>query len=165
MKAIYGKKIGMTRIFTAAGESIPATVIETTPNTVFQVKTAANDGYDAVQIGIGTQKPQRVNRPLSRHVAKAEKGTPRELAEIRLSERNGCKKGLVSGGPDDSPATACLTGSIPSSMGRKVSGNSQQSTYLASHSRRIFFVNSASGLAIAWLSWLSGKHSDFVSMF
>ena len=93
MKAIYGKKIGMTRIFTAAGESIPATVIETTPNTVFQVKTAANDGYDAVQIGIGTQKPQRVNRPLSRHVAKAEKGTPRELAEIRLSERNGCKKG------------------------------------------------------------------------
>ena len=92
MKAIYGRKIGMTRIFTAAGESIPATVIETTPNTVFQVKTEAGEGYSAVQVGIGTQKPQRVNRPLSRHVAKAEKGTPRELIEIRLNEQNGCKK-------------------------------------------------------------------------
>lgn len=91
MKAIYGRKVGMTRIYTAEGESVPATVIETRPNAVFQVKTVEKDGYAAVQIGLGEQKPQRLNRPFSRHVSKAEKGTPAKLAEIKLSEQNGAK--------------------------------------------------------------------------
>lgn len=92
MKAIYGRKVGMTRIFTEAGESVPVTVIEAQPNTVFQVKTVEKEGYAAVQIGLGEQKPQRVNRATALHVAKAEKGTPRKLAEIRLNEQNGADK-------------------------------------------------------------------------
>ncbi len=92
MKAIYGRKIGMTRIYTAEGESVAATVIETQPNVVFQVKTDEKEGYNAVQIGIGSQKPQRLTRARARHVAKAEKGTPSELVEIRQSDRNGWMK-------------------------------------------------------------------------
>ena len=61
MKAILGKKIGMTQIFTEAGEVIPVTVIEAGPETVTQIKTVETDGYDAVQIGFEDAKPQRVN--------------------------------------------------------------------------------------------------------
>lgn len=84
MKAMYGKKIGMTQIFTEDGSMVPVTAIELPPNVVFQVKTSAKDGYKAVQVGIGAQKPQRVNKAMTGHVAKAEKGMPRELNEIRL---------------------------------------------------------------------------------
>lgn len=84
MNAMYGKKIGMTQIFKETGERIPVTAIELPPNVVFQVKDAAKDGYKAVQIGIGSQKIQRANKPLTGHVAKAEKGIPAELKEIRL---------------------------------------------------------------------------------
>ena len=50
-KGILGKKVGMTQIFTEAGELIPVTVIEATPNVVLQLKTIENDGYEAVQLG------------------------------------------------------------------------------------------------------------------
>jgi len=86
MKAIYGKKIGMTRIFTESGESVPVTVLQLGPNVVHQVKTKEVDGYDALQIGFGSQKAQRVNRAESGHVAKAKKGSPRFLGEIRLDK-------------------------------------------------------------------------------
>ncbi len=86
MKAIYGKKVGMTRVFTEDGRSVPVTVVEVTPNVVQQVKTVETDGYAAIQVGFGTQKSQRVNRPLSRHLAKAKKGTARHLREIRLDQ-------------------------------------------------------------------------------
>lgn len=84
MKAIYGRKVGMTRIFNDAGEAVPVTVLEVLPNVVHQVKSKETDGYDAVQIGFGAQKPQRIVKPLSRHLAKAEKGFPRVVREIRL---------------------------------------------------------------------------------
>lgn len=86
MKAIFGRKVGMTRIFGEDGRSVPVTVLELGPNVVHQVKTVENDGYSAVQIGIGTQKPQRLTKPLSRHMAKAKKGFSRHLREIRLDE-------------------------------------------------------------------------------
>lgn len=86
MKAIYGRKLGMTRIFTEQGESVPVTALEFPPNVVFQVKNQETDGYRAIQVGFGTQKPQRVNKPLSRHLAKAKKGTPRFIREIRLDK-------------------------------------------------------------------------------
>ena len=86
MNAIYGKKIGMTRIFTKEGESVPVTALELSPNVVFQVKTEEKDGYKAVQVGFGEQKPQRVKRAFARHVAGAQKGTPLELREIRLDK-------------------------------------------------------------------------------
>lgn len=89
MKAIYGKKVGMTRVFTAAGESVPVTVLEIEPNVIFQVKSKDSDGYDAVQVGIDSQKTQRVNKPLLAHMAKAEKGAKKMIAEIRLNKKNG----------------------------------------------------------------------------
>ena len=52
MKAILGKKIGMTQIFTPEGKAIPVTVIEAGPCTVIQTKTNDNDGYEAIQIGL-----------------------------------------------------------------------------------------------------------------
>lgn len=88
MKAIFGKKVGMTRIFNEAGVSIPVTVLQLGPNIVHQVKTGESDGYKAVQIGFGSQKPQRVNRPLTNHLAKAQKGFPTFVGEIRF-DRHG----------------------------------------------------------------------------
>jgi len=84
MKAIFGKKLGMTRVFNDEGDSIPVTVIEVGPNVVYQVKTPDVDGYSAVQIGYGQKKVQRVNRPAAGHFAKAEKGMPEYSAEIRF---------------------------------------------------------------------------------
>ena len=49
MKGILGKKVGMTQVFTKNGKLIPVTVIEVEPNVVTQIKTVANDGYDAIQ--------------------------------------------------------------------------------------------------------------------
>lgn len=60
-KGIIGKKIGMTQIFDEKGKVIPVTVVEAGPCVVVQKKTVENDGYDAVQIGFGDQKPQRVS--------------------------------------------------------------------------------------------------------
>ena len=84
MKAIYGRKVGMTRIFAEDGRSVPVTVVEVTPNIVHQVKTVESDGYAAVQVGFGTQKSQRLTKAVSRHLSKAKKGFSRTLREIRL---------------------------------------------------------------------------------
>ena len=70
-KAIIGKKIGMTQIFTEAGEVIPVSVIEAGPQIVTQIKTVETDGYNAIQVAFGTKKPTRVSKPLAGHFAKA----------------------------------------------------------------------------------------------
>jgi large subunit ribosomal protein L3 len=79
---ILGKKLGMTQIFTESGARIPVTVIEAGPCTVVQKKLAETDGYCAVQLGFGTQKAQRVNKPLTGHFAKAGQGVFRYLQEM-----------------------------------------------------------------------------------
>lgn len=90
MKAIYGRKVGMTRIFTESGQSIAVTVLECAPNVVHQVKTNDNDAYDAVQVGFGgEQKPQRLSRALVKHLGQAKKGIPKQVREIRLTAQNG----------------------------------------------------------------------------
>ena len=86
MKAILGKKIGMTQIFTEAGEVIPVTVIEAGPETVTQIKTVETDGYDAVQIGFEDAKPQRINKPMTGHFAKNDITVKKHLAEFRPGE-------------------------------------------------------------------------------
>lgn len=68
---LVGRKIGMTRIFTEDGESIPVTVLEVSGNRVTQVKTEEADGYNAIQVAFGSKKPSRVSKPLSGHYAKA----------------------------------------------------------------------------------------------
>jgi large subunit ribosomal protein L3 len=87
--AIIGRKAGMTRIFTAAGESIPVTVIECSPNRVTQVKTVETDGYRAVQVTAGEVKPSRVNKALTGHYKKAGVAAGRGLWEIRLADGEG----------------------------------------------------------------------------
>ena len=68
---LVGRKVGMTRIFTEEGESIPVTVLEVSGNRVTQVKTEESDGYNAIQVAFGSKKPSRVSKPLSGHYAKA----------------------------------------------------------------------------------------------
>lgn len=84
--AIIGRKAGMTRVFTEAGESIPVTVIECTPNRVTQVKTTETDGYRAVQVTAGEVKPSRVNKALTGHYKKAGVAAGRGLWEIRVTD-------------------------------------------------------------------------------
>jgi large subunit ribosomal protein L3 len=81
---IVGRKLGMTRIFTEDGASIPVTVIEATPNRVTQLKTEESDGYRAVQVTAGTRRPSRVNKAIAGHVAKAGVTMGRGLWEFRL---------------------------------------------------------------------------------
>ena len=68
---ILGNTVGMTQIFTEAGEFIPVTVIEATPNVVLQVKTVETDGYEAVQVGFDDKREVLSNKPAKGHVAKA----------------------------------------------------------------------------------------------
>ena len=83
MAAILGKKLGMSQIFTEEGDRVVVTVIEAGPCTVTQVKTRGRDGYEALQIGFGSVKPRRVNKPAAGHFKKAGVEVQRHLAEIR----------------------------------------------------------------------------------
>ena len=93
MKAILGKKLGMTQIFDEAGNVVPVTVIEAGPEVVTQVKTVETDGYNAVQVGFEDQKPQRVNKPLTGHFEKAGVVTKKYLAEFRVEEGESYEEG------------------------------------------------------------------------
>ncbi len=68
---LVGRKVGMTRIFTDDGVSIPVTVLDVSNNRVTQIKTPESDGYAAVQVTFGTRKASRVSKPLAGHLAKA----------------------------------------------------------------------------------------------
>jgi len=70
-KGLIGKKLGMTSLFTPEGHSVPVTVIELGPCVVTQIKSEATDGYNAVQLGFGTKKSTRINKPLQGHFKKS----------------------------------------------------------------------------------------------
>ena len=82
IEGILGKKLGMTQVFAADGRWIPVTVVEAGPCTVLQKKTAATDGYNAVQLGFGLKKSHRVNKPLMGHFRKAGQGAFAHLREL-----------------------------------------------------------------------------------
>ena len=86
---LVGRKVGMTRIFTEDGTSIPVTVIEATPNRVTQVRSEETDGYRALQVTTGTKKANRVNKAEAGHFAKAGVEAGRTLVEFRLEENEG----------------------------------------------------------------------------
>ena len=71
MKAIIGKKVGMTQIFDEKGYVIPVTVIEAGPCLVAQVKSEETDGYNAIQLGLGEAKDKHINKPEKGHIAKS----------------------------------------------------------------------------------------------
>ena len=95
MKAILGKKIGMTQIFAETGEVIPVTVIEAGPEVVTQIKTVETDGYNAVQVAFEDQKAHRVNKPMTGHFAKSGAPLKKHLTEFRVEEGEAYELGQV----------------------------------------------------------------------
>ena len=85
-KAILGKKIGMTQIFTEDGLVIPVTVIEAGPVSIVQKKTVENDGYNAIQVGFVDAKEKSLNKPQKGHLDKAGVGAKKFLKEFRLDD-------------------------------------------------------------------------------
>jgi large subunit ribosomal protein L3 len=86
---LIGKKCGMTRVFTEAGESVPVTVIEALPNRVTRVKTAESDGYSALQVTTGSRKASRLSKPLAGQYAAASAEPGEGLWEFRLGTGEG----------------------------------------------------------------------------
>lgn len=82
---LVGRKCGMTRIFTEAGNSIPVTVIEIDPNRITQIRTLETDGYQAVQVTTGERRASRVTKAMAGHFAKAEVAAGRGVWEFRVS--------------------------------------------------------------------------------
>ena len=86
INAIFGKKIGMTQLFEDDGTVVPVTVIQAEPNQICQIKTAQTDGYEAVQLGFGAIKPQKVNKPMAGHFAAQGVEPKRYLREVRVED-------------------------------------------------------------------------------
>ena len=68
---LVGRKVGMTRVFTDDGATVPVTVLDVSNNRVSQIKTPETDGYAAVQVTFGKRRASRVNKSLAGHLAKA----------------------------------------------------------------------------------------------
>jgi large subunit ribosomal protein L3 len=83
---LVGRKVGMTRIFTDDGGTLPVTVLDVSDNRVAQIKTADKNGYAAVQVAFGKRRASRVNKPLAGHLAKAAVEAGRVLKEFRAKE-------------------------------------------------------------------------------
>lgn len=86
MKEILGTKLGMTQVFDENGVVTPVTVIQAGPVFVTQVKTAENDGYDAIQVGFVDKKESRTNKPEKGHFNKANIAVKRYLCELPVVE-------------------------------------------------------------------------------
>ena len=93
MKTLIGKKVGMTQIFDEKGNVVPVTVIEAGPCSVVQVKSVETDGYNAIQLGFGTVKEYKVNKPVKGHFAKAKVTPMKHLREFRVSDVSSVKVG------------------------------------------------------------------------
>ena len=89
--ALIGRKAGITRIFTDAGETVPVTVIEVLPNRITQVKTVDKDGYRSIQVTYGKKRPQLLSKAAAGHFAKANVEPGKALVEFRLTQRENSK--------------------------------------------------------------------------
>jgi len=83
---LVGRKVGMTRVFTDDGDSLPVTVLDVSDNRVTQIKTPATDGYSAVQVTFGKRRASRVNKAAAGHLAKAAVEAGHVLREFRVPE-------------------------------------------------------------------------------
>lgn len=81
---LLGRKVGMMRIFTDDGDSIPVTVLDVSNNRVTQIKTVENDGYSAVQVAYGQRRASRVSKPQAGHYAKAGVEAGSAMGEFRV---------------------------------------------------------------------------------
>lgn len=109
---LLGKKLGMTRIYDDKGRAIAATVIAAGGNHILQIKTPEKDGYCAVQVGFGEQKPTRVSKALSGHFAKSGSTPKRFIREFRL------KPGEPLPEPGPLPITTLKPGQFVDVIGR-----------------------------------------------
>lgn len=82
---LVGRKVGMTRVFTDDGATVPVTVLDVSNNRVTQIKTLENDGYAAIQVAFGKRRASRVNKPAAGHLAKAAVEAGEVLREFRIS--------------------------------------------------------------------------------
>lgn len=82
---LLGRKVGMMRLFTEDGDSVPVTVVDVSNNRVAQVKTQAHDGYDALQVAFGKRRASRVTKPMAGHLAKAGVEAGEILKEFRVT--------------------------------------------------------------------------------
>ncbi len=85
-KGLIGKKIGMTQLFDERGNVVPVTVVEAGPCTVVTKKTVENDGYEAVQLGFGDIKVQRVTKPMKGYFDKSKTAPKKSLKEFKLND-------------------------------------------------------------------------------
>ena len=92
-KAIIGRKVGMTQVNKKKGNVIPVTVIEAGPCSVVQVKTEETDGYNAIQLGFGSIKEKKVNKPEKGHFTKVKVTPVKHLREFRLDDISNVKPG------------------------------------------------------------------------
>ncbi|VAW40460.1 LSU ribosomal protein L3p (L3e) [hydrothermal vent metagenome] len=83
---IIGHKVGMTRVFSEEGNSTPVTVVSVASNTVSQIKTTQNDGYNAIQVATGAIKSSKVTKPLAGHFAKAGVDAAKFMMEFRTDD-------------------------------------------------------------------------------
>jgi large subunit ribosomal protein L3 len=96
---LVGRKVGMTRIFTDDGTTLPVTVLDVSDNRVTQIKTPEKDGYGAVQVAFGKRRASRVRKPLAGHLAKAAveaghllkefRAKPEDLANLKVGAKIG----------------------------------------------------------------------------
>ncbi len=93
---VIGRKLGMTRVFTQDGKSIPVTVIEVEPNRVTQVKSVETDGYSAIQVTTGTKRANLINKPEAGVFKKANVEAGRGLWEFRLTAEDLAKYAVGS---------------------------------------------------------------------
>ena len=91
MKFILGKKVNMTQVFGENGVVAPATVLEVSPSVVSQIKTAAKDGYNAVQLGFGVRKEKNISKPVQGHLKAV--GSVAILKEFKLDDLGEMKVG------------------------------------------------------------------------
>ena len=93
IKALLGRKIGMTQVWDADGHLVPLTVVQVGTNVVTQVRTVEVDGYSAIQLGFGEIDSRKVTKPLQGHFEKAGVAPRRHLAEVRTSEHDSYELG------------------------------------------------------------------------
>ena len=94
-KGLIGKKIGMTQVFDEKGNMIPVTVIEAGPCAVVMKKTIETDGYEAVQVGFGDVKANRVTKPMAGHFKKAAVAPKKVLKEFKLADASSVNVGDI----------------------------------------------------------------------
>lgn len=93
VKALLGRKLGMTQVWDNEGRLVPITVVQVDTNVVTQVRTPEVDGYSAVQLGFGDIDERKVTKPLAGHFAKAGVAPKRHIAEVRTSDADSFEVG------------------------------------------------------------------------